>query len=117
MLSLSSAPAPNQESQSAAPRRTETVAPAAPQPPASPAARTSREEAKTLTAAVEKAARALYEGRAVDVESFHDEATGRHVVKVKDQTSGAVIAQSPSDALLRFYASTRDADSLVQVDV
>lgn len=71
----------------------------------------------TLQAAARLAASALYADRDVEVSSFHDEATGRMVHRIADQRSGQVLMQTPSEELLRFYASSRGAASpLVAID-
>ena len=44
----------------------------------------------------------------MEVTSFQDEGTGRVVYRVADRKSGEVLHQSPPDALLRFYASSRE---------
>jgi hypothetical protein len=71
-----------------------------------------------LEVAATRAAGALYAGREVEVSSFHDEATGRMVHRIADPRSGRVLLQSPSEELLRFYASSRpdDASPLVAID-
>ncbi len=71
----------------------------------------------TLHAAAKLAASALYADRDVEVSSFHDEATGRMVHRIADQRSGQVLMQTPSEELLRFYASSRGAASpLLAID-
>lgn len=71
----------------------------------------------TLHAAAQRAASALYADRDVEVSSFHDEATGRMVHRIADQRSGQVLMQTPSEELLRFYASSRGAASpLLAID-
>jgi hypothetical protein len=60
-----------------------------------------------LHAAATRAASALYSDREVEVSSFHDEDTGRMVHRIADPRSGRVLMQSPSEELLRFYASSR----------
>lgn len=72
---------------------------------ARPAEAVSDEEA--LHAAATRAASALYGDREVEVSSFRDERTGRMVHRIADTDSGRVLMQSPSDELLRFYASSR----------
>ena len=49
----------------------------------------------------------MFPEREVEVTSFHDRASGRIVCTVADRRSGEVLMQSPPDALLRFFASTR----------
>ena len=60
----------------------------------------------------------MFAEREVEVTSFHDRASGRMVCTVADRRSGEVLMQSPPDALLRFFASTRAmlAEPLVAVD-
>jgi hypothetical protein len=67
------------------------------------------EPALALDRAAKAAARAVFEQREVEVTSFHDEGTGRVVYRVADLKSGEVLLQTPPDALLRFFASTREA--------
>ena len=62
-----------------------------------------------LRAAATRAAAALYGDREVEVSSFRDERTGRMVHRIADPYSGQVLMQSPSDELLRFYASSQAA--------
>jgi uncharacterized FlaG/YvyC family protein len=50
----------------------------------------------------------MFKDRDVEVTSFWDEGTGRTVYQVADRASGEVLHQSPPDALLRFYASSRE---------
>ena len=72
--------------------------------PAGPeAARSSLEQV------VHEAARDLFPGREVAVESFYDKASGRFVHRIADGESGEVLAQMPSDSLLRFFASGRES--------
>ncbi len=59
--------------------------------------------------AVQLAASALFRDREVEVQGFRDAGSGRFVYRVADQRSGEVLIQSPPDALLRFFASARDA--------
>lgn len=61
---------------------------------------------EALHAAATRAASALYGDREVEVSSFHDERTGRMVHRIADSNSGRVLMQTPSDELLRFYASS-----------
>ena len=64
---------------------------------------------QTVDRAAHAAGRALFPEREVEVTSFHDSASGRIVCTVADRRSGEVLMQSPPDALLRFFANTRDA--------
>ncbi len=59
--------------------------------------------------ATQIAASTMFAGREVEVTSFHDQGSGRIVCKVADRSSGEVLMQSPPEALLRFFANTRDA--------
>ena len=49
----------------------------------------------------------MFAEREVEVTSFHDRASGRIVCTVADRRSGEVLMQTPPEALLRFFASTR----------
>ncbi|MFL5332888.1 MAG: hypothetical protein ACJ8H8_06850 [Geminicoccaceae bacterium] len=62
-----------------------------------------------LDRAIREAARAMFPDREVDVTSFRDEGSNRIVCRVADRQTGRVLVQSPPDALLRFYASARQA--------
>ncbi len=62
----------------------------------------------SLERVVHEAARDLFPGREVAVESFYDKASGRFVHRIADGQSGEVLAQTPSDSLLRFFASGRE---------
>ena len=88
----------------AAPRATGAAAPgfdlAAPSSRAAPA---------TLEAA-EAAFKALVSSTSLEISSFHDDATGRYVVRVADRLSGRVLIQTPPDDLLRFLASAPSFD-------
>ena len=90
--------------------------------PASPAAPQSIphpvEPTQMLDRASHAAARAMFKDRDVEVTSFHDELAGRVVYQVADRASGEVLMQSPPDALLRFFASTREAlaEHLVELE-
>ncbi|MCL6609015.1 MAG: flagellar protein FlaG [Geminicoccaceae bacterium] len=59
------------------------------------------------------AAGALFRDRQVAVETLHDEASGRLVVRVEDRLSGEVVAQMPPEDLLRFWAAVREGLRLV----
>ena len=73
---------------------------------------------QALERAARTAARAMFAEREVEVTSFHDRASGRVVCTVADRRSGEVLLQTPPEALLRFFASTRAmlARPLVAVD-
>ena len=57
---------------------------------------------------VEQAARELFPGREVAVQSFYDKASGRYVHRIADGASGELLLQTPPDELLRFFASGRE---------
>jgi uncharacterized FlaG/YvyC family protein len=57
---------------------------------------------------VDQAARDLFPGREVAVESFYDKASGRYVHRIADSESGELLLQTPPDELLRFFASGRE---------
>jgi|GEM_PF-5285078 len=40
--------------------------------------------------------------------TYHDESSGRQVVEVRDQTTGDVVSQYPSEELIRLYTSLRE---------
>ncbi|MEZ5904992.1 MAG: hypothetical protein R3C69_07800 [Geminicoccaceae bacterium] len=65
------------------------------------------ESAGVARRVVQQAARDLFPGREVAVESFYDKASGRFVHRIADGESGEILAQTPSDSLLRFFASGR----------
>lgn len=55
--------------------------------------------------AAKAVAKAVAGSNNLEVSSFHDEATGRLVVRVADRWSGRVLIQIPPEDLLRFFAS------------
>jgi uncharacterized FlaG/YvyC family protein len=57
---------------------------------------------------VEQAARDLFPGREVAVQSFYDKDSGRYVHRIADNESGELLLQTPPDELLRFFASGRE---------
>ncbi|MGD9508694.1 MAG: hypothetical protein AB7I59_04255 [Geminicoccaceae bacterium] len=67
------------------------------------------EPSQALDRASRWAARALFQDRDVEVTSFQDKDSGRIVYRIADRASGQVLHQSPPDALLRFFASTRQS--------
>ena len=73
--------------------------------PGKPAGETAGTKLERL---VEQAARDLFPGREVAVESFFDEASGRYVHRIADGESGELLLQTPPDELLRFFASGRE---------
>lgn len=54
------------------------------------------------------AAKKLFPGHEVAVESFYDEGSGRYVHRIADRESGELLLQTPPDELLRFFASGRE---------
>ncbi len=72
-----------------------------------------------LDTAVRRAARQMFDDRAVDVRGFHDPVTDRMVYRVVDSDSGRVLFQSPPDELLRFYAMSRGIEDrpLLRVEI
>jgi hypothetical protein len=76
---------------------------------ANPLTRSAVEPSQLLDRASRAAARAMFQDREVEITSFLDEDTGRTVYRVADRSSGEVLHQSPPDALLRFFATTRAA--------
>lgn len=76
---------------------------------ADPLTRQAVEPSQVLDRASRAAARAMFKEREVEITSFLDEGTGRTVYRVADRSSGEVLHQSPPDALLRFFASSRAA--------
>jgi hypothetical protein len=67
------------------------------------------EPIRPVEQAVQLAASALFRDRQVEVEGFRDEASGRFVYRIADRRSGEVLMQAPPEALLRFFASAREA--------
>ena len=65
-----------------------------------------------------EAAQTMFRGRDLDVRGFLDSGSGRFVYRISDRESGEVLAQTPPDALLRFFASyqQQSAQPLVSVD-
>lgn len=67
--------------------------------------------------AIRLAASTLFRDREVEVQGFRDAASGRFVYRVADRRSGEVLVQLPPEALLRFFASARDAlEPLVRIE-
>jgi uncharacterized FlaG/YvyC family protein len=64
--------------------------------------------AAKLERIVEQAARELFPGREVAVQSFFDKESGRFVHRIADGESGELLMQTPPDELLRFFASGRE---------
>ncbi|MEZ5931399.1 MAG: flagellar protein FlaG [Alphaproteobacteria bacterium] len=44
-----------------------------------------------------------------NLRTYHDEGSGRQIVEVRDQTTGDVVTQYPSEELVRLYASLRQS--------
>jgi uncharacterized FlaG/YvyC family protein len=67
---------------------------------------------------VEQAARDLFPGREVAVQSFYDKESGRYVHRIADGESGELLLQTPPDELLRFFASGREpfGQPLLEID-
>ena len=81
-------------------------------------ARPAVDPGQALDRASRAAARAMFPDHDVEVTSFRDEGSNRLVYRVADRETGRVLVQSPPDALLRFYASAREAmaEPLVAVE-
>lgn len=43
----------------------------------------------------------------MQLRTYHDEASGRSVLEVRDQTTGDVVSQYPSEELIRLYSALR----------
>ncbi len=43
----------------------------------------------------------------VRLSTYHDEASGRSVLEVRDQITGDIVSQYPSEELIRLYAALR----------
>ncbi len=63
---------------------------------------------RRLEQIVDQAARDLFPGREVAVQSFYDKDSGRYVHRIADSQSGELLLQTPPDELLRFFASGRE---------
>ncbi len=88
------------------PRQAANAIPARPEP-SKPAVVEAAPE--TLEAA-QAAFKALTSSQSLEISAFHDDATGRYVVRVADRLSGRVLIQTPPDDLLRFLASAPSLD-------
>ncbi len=65
---------------------------------------------RVLQEAITAAARQHYPEKNVGVSNVTDQDSGRVVVRVMDRDSGRVLQQSPSEDLLRFFASSSKVD-------
>ena len=45
----------------------------------------------------------------VQLNTYHDEASGRSILEVRDQVTGDVVSQYPSEELIRLYAALRQS--------
>ncbi len=90
------------------PRPAGAAPPAAAAPPI-PAPAKPEPEPPSMDALM-AALKALTSAKSLEVSSFHDDATGRYVVRVADRDSGRVLIQTPPDDLLRFLASAPSLD-------
>jgi hypothetical protein len=85
------------------------------QPAARPVAATIAADAVHQVTA--RAVQALFPQHDIAIEGFFDDSSSRYVYRVADRHTGEVLAQSPPDELLRFYASTRAAaEPLITVE-
>lgn len=53
--------------------------------------------------------KALIGDRNMQLSTYHDEASGRSILEVRDQTTGDVVGQYPSEELIRLYAALRQS--------
>jgi uncharacterized FlaG/YvyC family protein len=44
-----------------------------------------------------------------NLRAYHDEGSGRQIIEVRDQTTGDVVTQYPSEELVRLYTSLRQS--------
>lgn len=65
----------------------------------SSAARADRQKAEQL--------KAFIGDENMRISTYHDEASGRSILEVRDQTTGDVVSQYPSEELIRLYAALR----------
>lgn len=52
--------------------------------------------------------KALISDRNVRLSTYHDDASGRNVLEIRDQDTGDVVGQYPSEELLRLSAALRE---------
>ena len=91
---------------SSSPRTIGAPAPARPEAPKPAAVDAAPESLEAAQAAF----KALTSSKSLEISAFHDDATGRYVVRVADRLSGRVLIQTPPDELLRFLASAPSLD-------
>jgi flagellar protein FlaG len=53
--------------------------------------------------------RAFVASEKFDLRTYHDENSGRQIIEVRDQTTGDVVSQYPSEELVRLYTSLRQS--------
>ena len=53
--------------------------------------------------------RAFVANEKFSLSTYHDESSGRHIVEVRDQATGDVVTQYPSEELIRLYSSLRES--------
>ena len=51
--------------------------------------------------------KAFVDNANVRLNTYHDEASGRSILEVRDQITGDVVSQYPSEELIRLFASLR----------
>ena len=67
----------------------------------SPAEIADRQKAEQL--------KAFIGDNSVRLSTYHDEASGRSILEVRDQVTGDVVSQYPSEELVRLYAAFRQS--------
>ncbi|MFW5681301.1 MAG: flagellar protein FlaG, partial [Pseudomonadota bacterium] len=92
------------------PPRTPSAAGVPVAPEAEPKTPAMERVAPSTLEAAQAAFKALATSQSLEITSFHDEGTGRYVVRVADRDSGRVLIQTPPDDLLRFLASAPSLD-------
>ncbi|NJO38425.1 MAG: flagellar protein FlaG [Rhizobiales bacterium] len=53
--------------------------------------------------------RAFVASENFSLRAYHDEESGRQIIEVRDQTTGDVVTQYPSEELVRLYTSLRQS--------
>ena len=66
-----------------------------------PAGETDRQKAEQL--------KAFVNDDNMRLRTYHDESSGRSILEVREQTTGRVVSQYPSEELIRLYASLRQS--------